>query len=193
MQSSEESKPKPLGKFLDSKFGKFVTERVQPVAGDVLDVVGDITGIEVIEKLGEYLQARKGDSSQTKRLLEDFEKFKMEWALELSKLEVSSAVEFLKAEIGDRDSARKRETGFMSFTGGRDWLMGVVVITGLALLVLTVITLVYVEIPKENQRLADMCFGAVMSIGASIFSYYIGTSKSSHVKDETIKKIIDAK
>jgi len=35
-----------------------------------------------------------------------------------------------------------------------------------------------------------MCFGAVMSIGASIFSYYVGSSKSSHAKDETIKSIL---
>jgi hypothetical protein len=193
MQSSAENKPKPFSKFLDSKFGKFVTEKVQPVAGDVLDVIGDVTGIEAIEKIGELLNNKKTDNGPARRLAEEFEKFKMEWQLELNRLEISSAIELLKTEFLDKDSARKRETGFMSLTGGRDWLMGAVVITGLALLVLTVVTLVYVEIPKENQRLADMCFGAVMSIGASIFSYYIGSTKGSHTKDETIKKIVNAK
>ena len=34
-----------------------------------------------------------------------------------------------------------------------------------------------------------MCFGAIMSIGASIFSYYVGSSRSSHVKDKTIQTL----
>jgi hypothetical protein len=31
-----------------------------------------------------------------------------------------------------------------------------------------------------------------MSIGASIFSYYVGSSKSSHMKDQTIKSLTNA-
>jgi hypothetical protein len=71
--------------------------------------------------------------------------------------------------------------------------MASVVVTGLLLFISTIFALVFVDIPEANQRLADMCFGAVMSIGASIFNYYIGTSKSSRTKDETIKLFADAK
>ena len=35
--------------FKETKFWKFVTEKIKPVAGDVLEVVGDITGFDAIE------------------------------------------------------------------------------------------------------------------------------------------------
>ena len=70
--------------------------------------------------------------------------------------------------------------------------MGAVVLSGLTLLIGVVVSLMFVTIPVENQRLADMTFGAVMSIGASIFSYYVGSSKGSAMKDQTIKTLTNA-
>ena len=174
-------------KFNETKFGKFLKEKVKPVAGDIVEIVGDITGIEAVEKVGQLLQSKKGESDALDAVALEFEKYKLEWQLEVMKVET----DLYRAEMEDRDSAREREAEYTKATGGRDWLMGAVVITGLTLLVGVVCALMFVTIPLENQRLADMTFGAVMSIGASIFSYYVGSSKNSQLKDKTIHKAIN--
>lgn len=180
-------KQKERKKFNDTKFGQFLKDKVKPVAGDVLEIVGDITGVESIERVGAFLNSNKEKSDEFKQLALDFERYKLEWQLEVMRVET----EIYKAEVEDRNSARIRETEYTKATGKRDWLMAAVVLTGLFLLLGVVATLVFVEVPTENQRLADMSFGAVMSIGASIFSYYVGSSKSSRMKDETIHNAIN--
>lgn len=179
--------------FKETKFGKFLNEKLKPVAGDVLEVVGDLTGVEAIEKVGEFLNDKKDESKELKQLNQDFEKYKLEWTLEMTKLEIQADLDSYKAEVDDRTSARTREIEVTSTLGKRDWLMGAVVIIGLLLMVGVIISLVFITIPPENQRLADMCFGAIMSIGTGIFSYYVGSSKSSRTKDITIQSLSDAK
>jgi len=46
-------------KLKNSKFGAFLREKVKPVAGDVLELVGDVTGVEAIERVGEMLNEKK--------------------------------------------------------------------------------------------------------------------------------------
>jgi hypothetical protein len=184
----------PLGqRIAESKFGIFVRDKVKPVAGDILKVVGDISGVDAIERVGELLNDNKDKNQQYRDLALEFEKYKMEWQLEMHRIDVQNELETYKAEVDDRTSARLRESEIVKATSKRDWLMAAVVITGLGLLVCTIITLIFVAIPVENQRLADMCFGAVMSIGASIFSYYVGSSKSSTIKDQTINSMSNGK
>jgi len=184
------SKKKPLGKRIgESKFGIFMRDKVKPVAGDVLKVVGDITGVEAIERVGDFLNANKEKDEAHRDLALEFERYRLEWQLEMHRIDINNELETYKAEVDDRTSARLREAEYTKATGGRDWLMAAVVLTGLVLLITTIITLTFIVIPEENQRLADMCFGAIMSIGASIFSYYVGSSKSSALKDTTIHKM----
>lgn len=184
------SDKKPLGKRIsESKFGIFMRDKVKPVAGDVLKVVGDITGVEAIERVGDFLNANKDKDDAHRDLALEFERYRLEWQLEMHRIDVQNELESYKAEVEDRTSARLRESEYTKATGQRDWLMAAVVITGLLLLITTIITLTFIVIPEENQRLADMCFGAIMSIGASIFSYYVGSSKSSALKDTTINKM----
>jgi len=188
---STDSKKKPLlERIKDSKFAEFVRDKVKPVAGDILHVVGDITGVEAIEKVGDFLNRNKENNEQIRALDMEFQKYKLEWQLEMERIIMQTGLEELKAEVADRDSARSREVEFMRASGGkRDWLMGTVVVTGLLLVIGVVAVMVFVRIPEENQRLADMSFGSVMSIGASIFAYYVGSSKSSRSKDETIGRM----
>lgn len=188
---SEQPKEKQrLGeKIRNSKFGTFVRDRVKPVAGDILEVVGDVTGIQAIETVGALINGKKDQSDEAAKLAQDFERFKLEFTLEMHRIDMQVELEAYKAEVEDRTSARIRELEFTKATGKRDWLMGAVVISGLLLLIGVVCSLIFITIPSENQRLADMSFGAIMSIGASIFSYYVGSSKSSHVKDQTISAL----
>lgn len=191
--SDEPKEKRRIGeKIKNSKFGTFVRDRVKPVAGDILEVVGDITGIQAIETVGALINGKKEQSDEAAKLAQDFERYKLEFTLEMHRLDLQAELEAYKAEVEDRTSARLREVEFTKATGKRDWLMAAVIIAGLILLIGVVVSLIFITIPPENQRLADMTFGAIMSIGASIFSYYVGSSKSSHIKDQTIKTLTDA-
>jgi hypothetical protein len=189
-QDTDKPEKRRLGERIrESNFGKFVRDRVKPVAGDILEVVGDVTGIQAIETVGALINGRKDQNDEYKKLWLDFERYRLEWTLEMHKIDIQAELDSYKSEVEDRVSARIREADFVKATGKRDWLMGAVVITGLVLLVGTVLSLIFITIPTENQRLADMCFGAIMSIGASIFSYYVGSSRGSMVKDQTIQAL----
>ena len=179
-----------LEKIKDSKFAEFVREKVKPVAGDVLEIVGDVTGVQAIERVGELLNKRKEDNDQVRALDAEFQKYRLQWELEVQRIEIQAELDSFKLEVQDRESARGREVEFMKASGGkRDWLMGVVVITGLLLTVGVVAALIFWKVPEENQRLADMCFGSILSIGASIFAYYVGSSRGSALKDKTIHSL----
>ena len=184
-------KKKLFARIKDSKFSSFMKEKVKPVAGDILEVVGDLTGIEAVERVGEFLNEKKDQSEEMNKIFMEFEKYKMEYTLEMHRADLNHEIEIYRSEVADRTSARDRESKFMESTGGkRDWLMASVIITGLILLTGVILSLIFITIPIENQRLADMAFGAIMSIGASIFSYYVGSSRSSRYKDETIHEAI---
>jgi hypothetical protein len=165
---------------------------VKPVAGDILEVVGDVTGIQAIETVGALINGKKDQSDEAAKLAQDFERYKLEFTLEMHRIDMQTELEAYKAEVEDRASARTRENEYTTATGKRDWLMAAVVLSGLLLLIGVVLSLIFITIPEENQRLADMTFGAIMSIGASIFSYYVGSSRSSHVKDQTIQTLSNA-
>lgn len=178
---------KPIGERIKgSKFGVFIRDKVKPVAGDILEIAGDITGIQALETVGAYLNGQKHKSDEHNAIALEFEKLRLNFELEMTRLDMQTELEYYKAEVSDRDSARVREAAFLSATGKRDWLMGAVVIVGLSLTVGVVLSLIFVVIPIENQRLADMTFGSVLSIGTSIFAYYVGSSRGSAMKDKLL-------
>ena len=178
---------KPVGERIKgSKFGVFIRDKVKPVAGDILEIAGDITGIQALETVGAYLNGQKHKSDEHNALALEFEKMRLNFELEMTRLDMQTELEYYKAEVADRDSARVREAAFLNATGKRDWLMGAVVIVGLSLTVGVVLSLIFVIIPIENQRLADMTFGSVLSIGTSIFAYYVGSSRGSAMKDKLL-------
>jgi hypothetical protein len=180
---------KPVGERIKgSKFGAFVRDKVKPVAGDILEIAGDITGVQALETVGAWLNGQKHKSEEHNALALEFEKMRLNFDLEMTRLDLTTELEFYKAEVDDRKSAREREAAFLNATGKRDWLFAAVVIIGLSLLIGIVLSLIFIVIPHENQRLADMTFGSVLSIGTSIFAYYVGSSRGSRMKDETLRK-----
>jgi hypothetical protein len=190
--SEKKKDKKPIGERIKgSKFGVFVRDKVKPVAGDILEIAGDITGIQALETVGAFLNGQSHKSDEHGALALEFEKLRLNFELEMTRLDMQTELEYYKTEVSDRDSARVREAAFLNATGKRDWLFGAVVIVGLLLTVGVVLSLIFIVIPIENQRLADMTFGSVLSIGTSIFAYYVGSSRGSHLKDK--KLFSDAK
>jgi hypothetical protein len=187
--SKKNQNKKPVGERIKgSKFGVFIRDKVKPVAGDILEIAGDITGIQALETVGAWINGQKHKSDEHNALALEFEKARWNFELEMTRLDLETELEYYRAEVDDRKSAREREAAFLNATGKRDWLFAAVVIIGLSLLVGVVLSLIFIVIPIENQRLADMTFGSVLSIGTSIFAYYVGSSRGSRMKDETLRK-----
>ena len=46
-------------------------------------------------------------------------------------------------------------------------------------------------LPAENQRVADIIFGALIANFNNVVNYFFGSSKGSQAKDDTIAKIAD--
>lgn len=176
---SEKKKP-----FKDTKFWKFVTEKIKPVAGDVLEIVGDVTGIGAIEKVGELLNDRKENDAQVQALAIEFELKKLEFELEFQKIEI----EQFKAEVQDRESARNMRNEFTR-AGKIDWEHFVVNMIGLSLFLFVVIYLLYRTVPADNRELVIHILGIIEGVVLSIFAFHNGTTRGSRMKDETIRKM----
>lgn len=173
--------------FSETKVGKFIKEKVQPLAGDVIGIIGDVTGIEAIERVGELINSRKEESAEMMALAHEFEKYKLEWELEIQRLEMES----FKLEVQDKESARSREVQFMQANGGkRDWLMAIVVLVALIMYIGAIAFLAFgPDVHDQKKDLFNMAIGQVFTFAGMAFAYYLGTTKSSRAKDETIKKM----
>jgi hypothetical protein len=178
---SEEKKKK-------GKFWEFVREKVKPVIGDVVSIVGDVTGIEAIEKVGDLLNKKRDEDAQIAALAEEFEMKKLEYQMELQRMEF----EYFKTEIADKQSARSREVEYIKATGGkRDWLMGATVIIALVMYVGAFAFLAFGPVvPNEKKDLFNMGVGQVFTFAGMAFAYYLGTTRSSRMKDETLSKVV---
>jgi hypothetical protein len=185
MAEAKEKKP-----FKDTAFARFFRDKVKPALGDVADIAGDITGIEALNRVGDLLNSKRDEDAAIAALASEFEMKKLEWEMELTRLKLQDELESFRIEQADKENARNREIEFMRASGGkRDWLMGAVVMIGLVMMIFVVGALIFVHIPDANKELAYMAFGAVMTIGTQIFAYYVGSSRGSKMKDETIRKM----
>lgn len=180
-------------KFAETGVGKFINEKLKPIAGASLELIGDLTGRESIEKIGQFLSSKVSeeseDSLQFKAIQIEFEEKRLEFEMEFQRLEL----EFLKAEVQDRESARNREIEFMKASGGkRDWLMGTAVIVALAMYAGAFAFLAYgPEVPEGKKDLFNMGVGQVFTFVGMVFAFFFGTTKSSRAKDDVIKRSID--
>jgi hypothetical protein len=176
--------------FKDTAFARFFRDKVKPALGDVADIAGDITGIDALNRVGDLLNSKRDEDAAIAALASEFEMKKLEWEMELTRLKLQDELESFRIEQADKENARNREIEFMRASGGkRDWLMGAVVMIGLVMMIFVVAALIFVHIPDANKELAYMAFGAVMTIGTQIFAYYVGSSRGSKMKDETIRKM----
>ena len=80
-------------KFKDTKVGKFLTEKAPNLAGDIISITGDITGVEALKNIGDKI---KGSNE-----LSDFDK---ELALRELDLDIKEAEEVSKRWSADMTS-----------------------------------------------------------------------------------------
>lgn len=84
-------------------------------------------------------------------------------------------VELYKLEVEDRDSARKREAAIVT-AGGKDWMMSLTGIIGLAAFAFIVYTVVTTNVPESNKEIFIHMIGIVEGVALSIFGYYFGSA-----------------
>lgn len=84
-------------------------------------------------------------------------------------------VELYKLEVQDRDSARKREADIIK-SGGKDWMMSLTGIIGLAAFGFLVYTVVTTKVPETNKEIFIHMIGIVEGVALSIFGYYFGSA-----------------
>ena len=84
-------------------------------------------------------------------------------------------IEAYKAEVADRDSARKREVEIAK-TGRFDLMYNLTGVVGLGAFSFIVYAIVYLEIPAENKEVWIHLIGICEGIVLSIFGYFFGTS-----------------
>lgn len=84
-------------------------------------------------------------------------------------------VELYRLEVADRDSARKREAAIVA-SGGRDWMMTLTGIVGLAAFAFLVYTVVTTKVPDTNKEIFIHMIGIVEGVALSIFGYYFGSA-----------------
>jgi hypothetical protein len=90
-------------------------------------------------------------------------------------------VDAYKAEVSDRDSARKREV-LAARAGKVDWLFTLTGIVGLGAFVVIIWAILALEIPAENKELFYHLIGIVEGVALSIYGYYFGTSMKDNDK-----------
>jgi hypothetical protein len=83
----------------------------------------------------------------------------------------------------------------MKATGGkRDWLMGATVIIALVMYMGAFAFLAFGPIvPDAKKDLFNMGVGQVFTFAGMAFAYYLGTTKQSRMKDETIRQINESR
>ena len=150
---------------------EWIKTKGKNIVGKGLDIFGEFTGKEAIEKIGEALQ----DSP------------------ELSEEEKAEAAELVRIELKefelanqDRDSARKREVE-LAKTGSNDFLMYATGLTALSSFILMICAVIFIEKVQDNP-LAVHLLGMIEGIAGSIFFYYFGSSKGSKDKNEILIK-----
>lgn len=84
-------------------------------------------------------------------------------------------VELYRLEVEDRDSARKREAAIVN-AGGKDWMMSLTGIIGLAAFAFIVYTVVTTQVPESNKEIFIHMIGIVEGVALSIFGYYFGSA-----------------
>ena len=90
-------------------------------------------------------------------------------------------IEAYKAEVADRDSARKREVEIAK-TGRFDLMYNLTGVVGLGAFSFIVYAIVYLEIPAENKEVWIHLIGICEGIVLSIFGYFFGTSMKDNSK-----------
>lgn len=162
-----------MGDFKDkhgkTRVGK-ILEKIGSVVPGVLDVAGDLTGIEILNKASDALN---GIEVATKEQLLAELKLALEYEGMLLK-DKQDARDMQKVALQQDDLFSKRFTYYLAAF----WSIAIVLFT---------FALFFVDVPESNIRHVDMSIGFIFGIGSAITTYYFGSSSGSKDKDKLLE------
>jgi hypothetical protein len=151
--------------FNETKFGKLIG-KAKDIGLDVLPIVTKATSGNIGGAIKDTISILKGEETeQAREILSELE-------LEREKIEL----DFYRASVEDRDSAREREVE-VAKSGKVDWLMYATGFTGLTSFIVIIYAVIWIPSVLENElfiHLMGMIEGVVIS---NLFAYFFGTSK----------------
>lgn len=156
-----------MGKYKELTGKTRVGTFLKTVAPEVLELAANITGIDALEKVGDFIEG--SDKLD--------EKIKAE------------ALRLLELDIQDRDSARKMQIAAL----GQDDKFSKRFVYYMAAFwsVASVVFFYFAAFTEvKNERIVDTILGFVLgSIVATIINFFYGSSQGSKVKDDILSKI----
>lgn len=167
-KNKEKKDKKP---FKETGVGKFLTDKAPDLLGGALELVGDLTGKEVLENIGKKIQGSDELSIEDKAA-----------ALDLLKLDL----EEYKYELEDRQDARSMNEKTIKsedpFVRRYIYFLAAFII---AASVSFGVMLFYVHVPEGNKRLVEMFADIFLFSGAVIvIQFFFGSSSGSKSKDK---------
>tara|TARA_R110000782_G_scaffold124321_2_gene215829 strand:+ start:1286 stop:1762 length:477 start_codon:yes stop_codon:yes gene_type:complete len=152
-----------------TKVGKFL-QTIAGVAPDILELAGNITGVKLLNKLGDAIDKSDTITPEQK-----------ETALELIKLDyadLADARDLQKVALQQDDLFSKRFIYYLT-------------IAVFSFSALIVIMLFFVEMPEKNRDVINFILGVVVGTGLTgIFQYFFGSSAGSKDKSKELEKLI---
>lgn len=157
------------------KIGDFLKKVGKPLGG-VLNIAGDITGIDALEKIGEAIQGPEGEALTPAEKAE---------ALRLVK---EDKIEYYKDLANAREMQVSIATSSEATPLAKNYIYYFSMfwsVIGAAFILLSL----FIVIPEENVRLVDTAFGFLLGTAlAQMFAFFFGSSQGSKDKTSQLMK-----
>ena len=142
---------------------RWLAKSGKKIAPELLDLVGDVTGVGALNKISDLINKEKELSEEDKQFLMK--------QIELDYIDVSNARDLQKTALNQEDLFSKRFVYYLSI--------------GLfSFSCIVVLLLFFVEVPEQNKDVVNFILGIVVGTGLTgMFQYFFGSTKGS--KDKT--------
>lgn len=151
-------------KLKDSKIVKWVKDKAPNMLGDVLDIAGEFTGVEALERIGEKIKGNDKLSAESK--VESLDILKED-------------IKVFTLEVQDVQNARQREIEVAKL-GKVDFMQPIVGIIGLGAFVFIIIFLAFRTVPESNRELFLHTVGIIEGVAIGIVGYYYGSKRKNN-------------
>ena len=150
------------------------------LAKQVIDAALGVTQTQTADDALAALEARPELVAQMRIKMLEHDAVMAEIGRAAAQDERQGALQTFQAEVGDRDSARKRETEV------KDRTPSVLAYLTFAEVALTLLGLFLVKVPLENSSVLYLAVGAILGSQSTAFAYYFGSTQQSEKKTAQI-------
>lgn len=189
-------------KFFETGFGKFVKKAgsvlpeiaqagINMASGDFKDALKDI------EDIGHILRGTAPTDPEAQKLLQEFEKFKLEFERDLTQMKYDHEVKMSEIEAKNRDidmqntvSARELQKVYIG-SGKRDWSHIIFGALFILLYLAAFYAVLFIPLPEQREFALHQIIGVVEGLIMGVGGFYFGSSSSSRKKDEVIGRMIN--